>query len=262
MLEPKDSFKYLPLVYDEAGLSTYADRQTPELIEFLWKNDWIGRNVLEVGCGTGASLDHFADQKMTVDAVDVSADMLKKAHHKMSEFTGDTTINFIHADIRSYKPRPAIYDLVFCLDTLNHITSPRELENIMRRANYALAMGKAFLFDLHTIGGLVAEVSKHPTHILHTSFTDFVVTNSAFDFDTSSLVIDYHIFVTHQGGALERFEERHVLRGYPFKAVEAMLGRAGFAVKTVVGTDLTPFDEVKSRERIMFLAEKVREFND
>lgn len=262
MNEPKDAFKYLPMIYDVARLSSYADRYTPELIEFMWKNDWIGRNILEIGCGTGASLEHFIEQKMVVDALDSSAHMLEVARQRFANTEGDTTINYVHADIRNFKPRRSAYDLVFALNTLNYISSPRDLEGIMRRANYGLALGKGFLFDLQTISGLVDEVRQHPTYIVHNSETDFLLSRSAFDYDTSSLTIEYFMFTMGNDGMLQRHEERHLLRGYPFRAVGAMLERSGFALKQVVDAQLEPFNEVDNRARIILYSEKVREFNE
>ncbi len=262
MLEPKDAFKYLPLVYDVAGLSSYAERYTPELIEFMWKNDWIGRRVLEIGCGTGASLEHFAEQKMVVDAVDASAAMLQCAQERFVNSEGDTTIQFIHSDVRKFKPRPGVYDLVFCLDTINYLSNPRDVEGLMRRANYALAMNKMFLFDLHTISGLVGEIQKHPTHVIHDSETDFLLSRSTFDFDHLSLTTSYTIFTIDNNGARHRFDERHVQRGYPFKVIETMLARSGFDLRVVVDARLEDFEEVDDRDRILFLAQKQREFTE
>lgn len=261
-LEPKHFFQHLPLIYDIAGLSQYAQTFTPSLLEFLYIHDWIGRNILELGCGTGTSTEHFLEQKMSVDAIDQSATMLSTAKQRLvEESMSAEALNLAQADFRTIKPRQGAYDLVFSLDTMNYVTNPRDFENVLRRINFALPIGKIFLFDLQTVYGLAKEANQHPNHILHQSETDFFLSHSKFDYDMSVLEIQYFLFYTRPTGRLERLEETHYLRGYPYRGVWAMLERAGFTVKHVLDLDLKPVGDVLGKqERIFFIAEKAADF--
>ncbi|PJF40057.1 MAG: hypothetical protein CUN55_13225, partial [Phototrophicales bacterium] len=124
-LEVKNFYTYLPSVYDAVGLSQYAALRTPEFLEFIQMNGWLGRNVLEFGCGTGASAEFFVKLGFSVHGVDISPAMLDFARKRFENM--EVHAEFEKADIRTFRPIQSTYDLVFALDVLNHVNTTRDL---------------------------------------------------------------------------------------------------------------------------------------
>ncbi len=258
-LASSNFYEYLPLVYDAVGLSDYAANRTGVYLEFIQVNGWLGRRVLEFGCGTGVSAEFFIGLGFMVHGIDLSEGMLAIAR---SRFEGmEVHAEFEAADIRTYKPSQAAYDLVLGLDVMNHVNTIKDLEGVFRRANYALVEGRMFLFDLHTVYGFSQLVARHPTQVLFKNPNTFLAVEHDFDYDLSALMQAYTLFYTSSQGVLQRYEEQHVLRGYALRNVYSLLERTGFAVRHAIDTQT--FQQVDSKhraERILIAAEKVHTF--
>lgn len=76
-----------------------------------------GDKVLEIGCGTGEYTKHFEQNGISIVALDVSEDMLKKAQSKLS--VGKTT--FIIADIDNLPFKKGVFDAVIGNAILHHL---------------------------------------------------------------------------------------------------------------------------------------------
>lgn len=258
-LSPINFYAHLPVVYDAVGLSNYATVKTPVYLEYIQVNGWLGRRVLELGCGTGASAEFFVKLGFMVHGVDISAGMLAIAE---TRFEGmEVHAEFEAADIRTFKPSQSAYDLVLALDTMNYVNTIKDLEGVFRRANYALINGRMLLFDLHTLYGLSQMASRFQTQVLHKDNDIFLVVEHDFDHDVSALTEDYTLIYTAPGRQLLRAEERHILRGYSLRSVQSILERSGFVIRHMI--DIETFDPVESKHtvsRVLIGAEKVQDF--
>lgn len=248
-LVSRHAYEHLPLIYDAAGFSDYATEYTSRLLEFLHENGWIGRQVLDLGCGTGASSSIFADVRLAVTGVDSSAGMIAKAQARFQGSAYD--VRFEHTDIRTYTGLEGTYDLVYCLDTLNYLSGVKDLEVVFQQASTALQKDKTFLFDLETVEGLAAYPSEQ---VLHRSSGIFVTTTNLFDYETLSLQKHITFFAQRQDGLFDRFEETHVLRSYPVKGLLAVLRRVGFEVEHLLNPDFTPYEGIG--KRVVIIAHK------
>ncbi|NDJ85340.1 MAG: class I SAM-dependent methyltransferase [Chloroflexi bacterium] len=256
-LVSENSYRYLPRFYDEAGFSEYASVCTPRFMNFLQENGWLGRRILDLGCGTGVSTKVFAEAQKSVTAVDSSAEMLARAEARFQDTGFD--IEFVRQSAQAYKPVGNSYDLVYALDLLNHVTSIRDIEAIFQRANYALQMEKQFLFDLQTIRDL-AEGIGNRAQILHNSEGLFIVAKNAFHYDTLSLRQEIDIFNLESEGLFRRAQEVHILRGYPFRAVVSMLRRTGFEIEHLIDPVLNTYAETSDLPpRIVVVLRKMRD---
>jgi SAM-dependent methyltransferase len=258
-LSPKNAYETLPLIYDEAGFSDFAKEYVPAFIQYLQEHGWIGRRVLDLGCGTGVSIQTLGERRMSVTGVDSSPEMIAQATARLSEASFD--FQLIHDTLQNYVPPEKGFDLVLCLNVLNHVASVRDLEKVFQRANWGLESGKIFLFDLHTIRGLAANNGDR-TEIFHDSNDLFVTIDNQFDYETSSLWQYYKFFFRQPGGDFVRSEEDHILRGYPYRAVVGMLQRSGFQVQHAVDLNFRPFDITTDKTgHVVIIAEKTRDFN-
>lgn len=103
-----------------------------------------GRNVLEIGCGTGKNTEWLAHESQTVLAMDFSEGMLSRARARVTA----SNVRFIAHDVRGSWPVPAkSMDVVTCNLVLEHV---RALSPIFDEAVRVLRDGgQLFISELH-----------------------------------------------------------------------------------------------------------------
>lgn len=106
----------------------------------------VGRNLLDVACGTGRSFEPLARRGYAVTACDISPEMVARARER-----GNSAELFV-CDMRAL---PAIgpYDLVTCLDdSINYLLEEADLDAAMRSFARVLAPDGLVVFDVNTRG--------------------------------------------------------------------------------------------------------------
>jgi ubiquinone/menaquinone biosynthesis C-methylase UbiE len=106
--------------------------------------DLSGRDVIEIGCGTGRNTEWLAEHAGRVIALDFSENMLQKARARLRS----SRVQLIRHDIRlSWPVADASVDLVIVILVLEHI---EKVETVFAEAARALrAGGGLFLCELH-----------------------------------------------------------------------------------------------------------------
>jgi SAM-dependent methyltransferase len=105
-----------------------------------------GMRILDVGCGTGEALTWLAGEVApsgSVVGIDISA-----AHVAAARTHASPTIQIHQADLFDATMKPASFDLVWCVNTINHLTNPVDgamhLAKLLRRGG-RLALGQSSL---------------------------------------------------------------------------------------------------------------------
>ena len=130
------AYAVLARAYEDAGFANYVLSMTPRIVTFLQQDDWMGRRILDVGCGTGASSVFLADKGFNVIALDYSREMMDIARLRI-EGTGHL-IDFVYGDLRT-TDFPRAMDLVFAMgNVVNELMSMSELELFFRKSFDAL----------------------------------------------------------------------------------------------------------------------------
>lgn len=103
-----------------------------------------GRDVLELGCGTGKNTAWLAERARTVMALDFSAGMLARARERL----GDSRVRFVRHDVREPWPVPSVsVDVVVGNLVLEHVEN---LAPIYAEAARVLRpLGQLWLCELH-----------------------------------------------------------------------------------------------------------------
>jgi len=105
------------------------------------------RDVLELGCGTGAVLAGLGSG-YSLTGIDLSSRMLERARRRCPE------ARLLEADITRFE-LDETFDAVICVfDTLNHVTSLEGWETVVSKVAQHLRDGGLFFFDLNTVGRL------------------------------------------------------------------------------------------------------------
>lgn len=107
-------------------------------------SDLRGRDVLEIGCGTGLNTSHLAGVSRSVLAVDFSAGMLAQARANVRA----GNVRFEQQDIRlGWNVSAASLDVVACTLVLEHVA---DLDHVFAEAVRVLRVGgEFFVCELH-----------------------------------------------------------------------------------------------------------------
>ena len=142
-------FSLLAEVYDAIMSDVEYDAWTDFILDLaLEAGTEVGR-VLDLGCGTGNSSEPFVDDAgSSVTGVDLSAEMLAVARHKLP------TATFVEGDFTTFELGQTFDLVVSVFDSLNNLLDPDDFRRTAERARYHLNPGGVFIFDVNTTVGL------------------------------------------------------------------------------------------------------------
>ncbi len=252
MTEP---YSALATGYDEAGLGAGSAALRQRLFDKIQMEGWLGRRVLDLGCGTGGSACWFAGTGFRVTGIDRSPAMVAVARQR-AEAEG-VVVDWREADITRAEIDDG-YDLVLALSVFNELSSLRDLEAALRLANQALTPDKLLIFDLLTIQG-VFERWGEGAHVLYDDPERLMIlARSRYSHETSAATLYYACYQGAEGN-WQRRDETHTLRAFPLQAVGAALQRTGFKVRQVIDGTFGPFDPHTDRTgQAVFIAAKAQ----
>ncbi len=245
-----DDYAALAPIYDRLGMSSFAESLTSQIVAYAQTNDWVGRRIVDLGCGTGASVRWFATRGFNTTAIDLSSAMLTIAQKSIN--SDGLGLQWLQGDFRALADLQAV-DLVVSLDTLNELNSLRDLELVFSAVHSALNPGKLFVFDLHTIEGL----AQRPPIAFAVDNDDLTVIRVD-TFDHERLASSAQFTILERAGYLwRRWSATRTLRGFPIQVVNALLGRAGFGIMALMNDRMEQFDPTTMRAgRVIFFAQK------
>jgi SAM-dependent methyltransferase len=241
-------------IYETMGMHDFAEAITPRLFMHAQGNfDWMGRRVLEMGCGTGVSARWLAGRGVNTTAVDIAPEMLVQARASID--ARGLGLVWKRGDIRALDSSYETVDMVLAIDVMNDLANLRDLEATFNVAFRLLDPGKLLIFDLHTIEGL-AERGRSGSDFIHDDDRLSVFVRRDFDYERQANTTHYLLF-RRQEGSWNREEATQTLRGFPLTAVAALLQRCGFVLRSLLDTNFESFDPATSHaNRVLFFAQK------
>ncbi len=240
-------------IYDRLGFSDFARSVTPSLLNYAQQNGWLGRRILDLGCGTGASLRWFAEHGYMVAGVDNAPEMILVARAALEQ-TGINSM-WVEQDIRALTGVIDPVHLVISLGVMNELEGLRDLEVTFNNIHKVLADEKMLIFDLYTIEGL-SQRSADENSITYDSEDLTVICDNSYDFDRQIHTRHYTIFQRTDTNWI-RADALRVLRAYPVQAIAGLLKRCNFDVKAVLNQSLQRYEPNKmGTHRVIFVAEK------
>lgn len=237
--------------HTEIGMGIFAETMTMRLLDYAQRNGWLGRNIVDVGCGVGLGLAWLAQHGYIVTGIDRAAQMLQLADATLKE--RGVSASLLEQDLRKLDGNGEA-DLVLALDVMHEMNSLRDLEAAFQSIHTLLKPDKLFCFDFFTIEGLIQRQQDGNT-LHYDDDNTTVIAQNQYDYERQIHHRNYIIF-SKNNGHWQRFGGRRVLRSYPIQAVTALVQRSGFEVTHLLDMSLKEYTAGSSTQRVIIMAEK------
>ncbi len=208
-------------------------------------------SVLDLGCGSGRMTVELARRGYDMVGVDGSPEMLTAARDAAETAGVLPRCLFLLQDLCSFELYGTVEAVVCCLDTLNHLTSYRDLRACLSLVHNYLVPGGLFLFDLN---------SRKKFETVYADNVYTYETEEAFciwqnEYRASSSLADFYVtvFEANGDGSYRRSDAVTRERMYPTASILRELRAAGFTPLSVGGE---PYNDriLGGEDRLYFVA--------
>ena len=183
--------------------------------------------VLDLACGTGTMTWLLTARGYELIAVDGSEDMLDAAAAKTGPVIPPV---FLHQSMPQLDLYGTVDAAICCLDSLNYLTNPRDVQRTFERMHLFIAPGGTLIFDVNTpekFLRLDGQVYLDETE------DAYCVWRTEFSRKICSYWVD--LFRREKDGRYRRSTELHRQRYYALEELTQWLREAGFGNICVYG---------------------------
>lgn len=152
---------------DDVGYPQRADY----IAELLMEHGMKKGIVLDLACGTGSLTLELSKRGYEMIGVDASPDMLCAAQEKCAQAGAE--VLFLCQPMEALDLYGTVNAAVCTLDSLNHITDPDTLREVLRRVSLFLEPGGLFVFDVNTPYKHREVLGNHTLCMIWRGFTAF-----------------------------------------------------------------------------------------
>ena len=218
------AYEALAGVYDRLTEDVGYERRADYLEKLFKKSRIPVRTVLDLACGTGSITALLMERGYEMIAADASPDMLAAAREKTEGKPGIAPV-YLCQSMPELDLYGTVDAAVCCLDSLNYLTSPKEVQRTFQRLRLFIAPGGLLAFDVLTPSGL----RELDGQVFLDEREDVYCVWRA-DFEKRSRICTYwmDIFTRREDGAWDRGVEEHRERAYEAEELRAWLMEAGF----------------------------------
>ncbi len=223
------SYEFLAQSYDVLMRDADYTRRADFVEKLMRRAKRPVRTVLDLACGTGTMTCLFTERGYELISVDGSEDMLMEAREKAQGIEGIPPL-FLHQPMPRLDLNDTVDAAICCLDSLNYLTSPRDVRRTFERLRLFVSPGGSLTFDVHARGKLEAMDAQ--------TYTDecegvYCVFSTTFRREVLDYCVD--LFTQRPDGAWERETEYHRQRYYSVEELTQWLCEAGFTDIRVCG---------------------------
>ena len=222
--------------YSEYYDLLYADKDykaESEYILGLLAGQFVAEtgSILELGCGTGAHAELFAEKGWSVHGIDMSPHMLERAHQRAATSPHSAKLKFELGDVRNFRTDNRFDAVVSLFHVTSYQTTNTDLEAMFETAARHLNPGGVFLFDFW-YGPAV--LSERPSVRVKRFSNDRVsitrIAEPVLEDRNNVVEVQYSISVRKGTDVPVEMFEKHRMRYLFLPELEAMLGKHGFKI--------------------------------
>lgn len=246
------SYEGLAASYDALTTDVGYEKRA-DFLEKLFRRSRIPvHTVLDLACGTGTMTWLLTDRGYELIGVDGSEEMLAAAMEKSGQVEGIPPI-FLHQSMPQLDLYGTVDAAICCLDSLNYLTRPADVQRTFRRLHLFIAPGGLLVFDINTVAKLAALDGQV---FLDETEDTYCVWRA--EYSKRSRICSYFMDLfrlDEESGQWERGEELHRERAYTVEELTGFLRQAGFLGIKVYG-DKKMRAPRPGEQRVFFVARK------
>lgn len=199
--------------------------------------------VLDLGCGTGKMTLELSSRGYDMTGIDYSPDMLDVARDAAEEQRAD--VLWLCQDMREFELYGTVDLTVSCLDCINHLTRPSDVEKTFKLVHNYLIPDGLFIFDIN--GKYKFEnIYADRSYVMEEQGGVCIWQNN---YDEKKKICDFYItlFEEFDDGRYERYDEEQRERMYTLAEMKRMLEKSNLefigAYSDFEFTEATDMDE-------------------
>lgn len=205
---------------------------------------------LDLGCGTGKMTLELARRGRDMTGIDYSPEMLNVAR-ELADEEGLSNILWLCQDIRDFELYGTVDVCISCLDTINHLTSPKDLDKCLKLVHNYLAPDGLFIFDIN--GKYKFENIYADNSYVMEEEGAMCVWQNYYNEKTSKCNFYISLFEEREDGLYERYDEEQTERMYTLRSVKKHLEDSSLEFVGAF-SDFEFNDATDSNERIYIVA--------
>ena len=213
-----DSYEALAASYDELTEDVEYEKRADFVEKLFLRAKRPVKSLLDLACGTGTMTVLFARRGYTVTGVDYSPEMLAQAQQKLA--TLDPPPLLLCQSMPQLKLLEKVDAAICCLDSINYLTPPRDVQRTFARLHDAIAPGGSLVFDVHA----VSKMEKLDGEVLLDEREDvFCLWRTRYRKNVKMLDYEVDLFRLQPDGAWERDFEEHHQRAYTVEELLSLI---------------------------------------
>jgi ubiquinone/menaquinone biosynthesis C-methylase UbiE len=245
------SYNNLALVYDKLMEDIDYQAWANYLDQLISKYKAPGKELIDLGCGTGSISLKLAQKGYNVLGIDYSEEMLSQADQKFRE--NNIVIPLYHQDIRQFVMDRNVDIVISTFDTLNYILDEKDIERTFKNVFEVLKKDALFIFDINTPYKL-KEILGDNIFTYNTEEISYIWENDFDDKENICQMCLTFFILDQETGLYERFEEFHEQKSYEIDYLIDILHKTGFKVLNVHGE--LNMEEPKEEDHKVFIIAK------
>ena len=249
-------YDLLAPIYDEINkeldYKKWADFIEKTAVKNLSKRPEL---VLDLASGTGSMTLELAARGYDMIGVDYSTEMLATARERAENMGLD--ILWLCQDMREFELYGTVDLVISTLDSINHLTSDKDLKKCLKLVHNYLNPGGIFIFDINGKAKF-ENVYGQESYVLETEDSFCVWQN---DYNPKSRLCDFYItlFKENEDGTYERYDEEQSEKMYLISDIKKALSESGF--EFIGAYSDFDFTEAKDSDERIYIVAKCRKEN-
>ncbi|HEX3038448.1 MAG TPA: methyltransferase domain-containing protein [Oscillospiraceae bacterium] len=208
--------------------------------------------TLDLACGTGSLTVELAKRGLDIYGIDGSMSMLSVAQQKAA--TNDLNILFLCQQMQRIDLYGTVDTVICALDSINHLTSEKDVLSTFQRVSLFLNEDGYFVFDVNT-------TYKHKQVLSNNTFvydTDdvYCVWQNSYESKKNRVGISLDFFA-RDSEVYHRSSEHFYERAYPTEQLISMLNQAGMELVHLYD-DMSFSEPNDTSERLVFVTKKIK----
>ena len=232
------SYSYFAKYYDTLMENAEYEKRAEYFLKLFRKHGHNTGLTLDLACGTGTLTFKLYEKGVDIFGCDMSEDMLSIAQQKAYE--SEKNIMFICQKMQNLNLPGKIDTCICTLDSINHLTSAKEVQKTFDRVSKYLNDNGIFVFDVNTIykhkyilGEKCYILDNCSGSSENEKVTDIFCTWQNDYYEKDHEVVITLNFFERIGKLYKRSTEQFSERAYSDSDIRKMAENAGFCVEAV-----------------------------